>query len=58
MNTVHKSRRACFTLMQFELLGRHFGYEGGDRVPILVKHLVLLPADMAGLWRSENYTRA
>ena len=44
--------------MQFELLGRNFDYEGGDRVPIPVKHLVLLPADMAGLWRSENYMRA
>jgi hypothetical protein len=44
--------------MQFESLGRNFGYEGGDRVPIPVKHLVLLPADMAGLWRSENYMRA
>jgi len=44
--------------MQFELLSPNFGYEGGDRVPIPVKHLVLLPADMAGLWRSENYMRA
>jgi hypothetical protein len=44
--------------MQFEALGRNFGYEGGDRVAIPVKHLLLLPADMAGLWRSENYMRA
>ena len=44
--------------MQFELLAHNFGYEGGDRVAIPVKHLLLLPADMAGLWRSENYTRA